>query len=98
MDADLDVDMFLRQVETFRRERRMQPECRMIRYDGTPFPVSVTMQRLHDGEREIIAGFSRDITEETQAREEARRHLSELARVSCQSAIGNRQSARWLHP
>lgn len=87
VDADLDEDTFLGQVEAFRRDRRMQFDRRMVRHDSTTFPVSVTMQLLHDGEREIIVSFSRDISEETQAREEARRYLSELARVSRQSAI-----------
>ena len=87
LDAHLDEATFLRQVETFRQRRRMQFDRRMLRNDGSTFPVSVTMQLLHDGEREIIVSFSRDITEESQARDEARRYLSELARVSRQTAI-----------
>lgn len=87
VDADLDESTFLRQVETFRQQRRMQFDRRLLRHDGSTFPVSVTMQLLHEGEQEIIVSFSRDITEEIQARDEARRYLSELARVSRQTAI-----------
>ncbi len=93
IDGDLDEPTFLAQIGVFRERRRMRFDRSLRRSDGTIFPVSVTMQLLQDGDEEIIISFSRDISEERQAREEARRYLGELARVSRQTAISEMASA-----
>ncbi len=93
LDADLKEDEFPAHVAEFRRQGRMRFERRMRRADGSTFPVSVTMQLLHDSDREVIISFSRDVTEEVRARDEAQQYLSELARVSRQSTISEMASA-----
>ncbi|WP_290647570.1 ATP-binding protein [Aquisalimonas sp.] len=93
IDVDACAEEFPRQVEQFRKRKRIRFERRMLAGDGTVFPATVTVQLVQHGFEETLVSFSRDITEEVRSRDEARRYLSELARVSRQASVTELASA-----
>lgn len=93
VDTESTPETFADHVPTYRQHGRMRMERRMQSADGTVFPVTVTVQLIRHGNEETIVSFSRDISEEVHARDEARRYLGELARVSRQASVSEIASA-----
>lgn len=93
IDSELCAEEFPGYVERFRKQGRISMEREMCGADGSSFPVTVTVQLIRHGDREIIVSFSRNISKEVRARDDARRYLGELARVSRQSSVSEMASA-----
>lgn len=93
VDVDLRADQFPDHVDAMRKQGRIRMDRRMCTAAGDSFPVTVTGQYIRQRDRDVIISFSRDISEEVRARGEARRYLSELARVSRQASISELASA-----
>jgi PAS domain S-box-containing protein len=65
------------------KEDLLNFEASNVRRDGSTFPVEVSAQLIHIGEKPYVLVFSRDITERKQAEEklmEYHEHLEELVR------------------
>lgn len=93
LDHQADAAKFPSTVDWLRRQGRTHFETQMRRADGELFPASVTVQLARPAEDEYLVSFSRDITEEVRAREEARKYLAELAHVSRRTSMGEMASA-----
>ncbi len=93
VDVDLRADEFPNHVEAMRSQGHVRMDRRMRTAAGETFPVTVTGQYIRQRDQDVIISFSRDISEEVRARGEARRYLSELARVSRQASISELASA-----
>jgi len=93
IDARASADAFPDMVEQLRHRRRTRFETEMIRSDGSRFPASVTVQLARPGADEFLVSFSRDISDEVHAREDARKYLAELAHISRRTSMGEMASA-----
>ncbi len=93
LDAQTNPAAFPDQIARFRTRGGATFETEMIDGAGNRFPVSVTVELVRTGEDEYLVSFSRDITREVQAREEARRYLSELAAVARRTSMSEMASA-----
>lgn len=93
VDALSTPEEFSEHLQIFRRTHRVRTERRMRRADGTDFPVALTVQWIHYRGSEYLVSFSRDITDELRAKQEARQHLQELARLSRRHSLGQMSSA-----
>lgn len=93
LDVQVRPEAFPDWVARFRSGGGASFETEMIDGDGNRFPVSVTVELVQPGEDEYLVSFSRDITREVQAREEARRYLSELAAIARRTSMSEMASA-----
>ena len=93
LDAQADPADFPDKVARFRSQGGASFETEMIDGAGNRFPASVTVELVQPGEDEYLVSFSRDISREVQAREEARRYLSELAAVARRTSMSEMASA-----
>lgn len=93
IDANAREEDFADVLDWLRREGRTHFETRMLRASGETFPAAVTVQLARPDEREYLVSFSRDITDEVRARDEARKYLAELAQVSRRTSMGEMASA-----